>query len=340
MAVVKPASADRFVRHPSAETRAILCYGPDGGLVAERARAAVAAFTGGQQDPFAVVRIDPADIQADSSRIADEATSMALFGGRRGIWIRPDTQNVASALSGLAGRIATDVLLVVEAGNLAPSSPLRKLFEQTASFAAVPCYADSARDVEALVDDELRAQKLAINADARAFLVANLGADRAASRMELEKLCLYAHGSGRIALEDAVAIVGDVSALELDSALDAAGLGDAAALDRALQRLFAAGGAPAQIASAAIRHFLSLHAMRAEKDAGKAARAVIKQLRPPIFFKRRELMQRQLERWSRSDIEKALDRLHEAERWSRIGDALAAPAVSQTLLDICVTAPR
>ena len=340
MAIVKPARADGFVRKPPAETRAILLYGPDAGLAGERAKAAVAAFTEASDDPFAIARIDAADIQADSGRIADEATSMALFGGRRAVLVRPESQDISATLAGLAERIAADVLLIVEAGNLAPTSPLRKLFERTASFAAVPCYADSERDLEALIGDEFGARKISIDADARAFLLAHLGGDRRASRMELEKLCLYAHASGRVRLEDVAAIVGDVSALELDSALDAAGLGEAAALDRALQRLIAAGSAPARLVSAAIRHFLTLHALRAENDAGTSARAVVEQARPPIFFKRRDAVTRQLQRWSRSDIEQALERLHEAERLARTGDELAAPAVAQTLLDICVGTGR
>jgi len=340
MTIVKPARADGFVRKPPAETRAILVYGPDAGLVAERARAAAAAFTQGSDDPFAVARIDAADIHADPARLADEATSMALFGGRRAVRVRPEPHDVSATLAGLAGRIAGDVLLVVEAGNLAPASALRKLFEQTASFAAVPCYADTERDLETLIDETLGARDIRIDADARAFLAAHLGGDRGASRMELEKLTLYAGPGGRVALEDVAAIVGDVSALELDQALDAAGLGEAASLDRAVQRLFAAGSQPAQLVSAAIRHFLALHAMRAETDAGQPARAVVEQARPPIFFKRREAVTRQLERWSRGDIEAALDRLHQAERLTRSGDDIAAPAVAQTLIDICVGAGR
>jgi DNA polymerase-3 subunit delta len=340
MTIVQPARADRFVREPPAETRAILLYGPDAGLVGERAKTAASAFTEGSDDPFAIARIEAADIQADPARIADEATSMALFGGQRAIRVRPESQDIAATLSGLVERIAADSLIIVEAGNLAPTSRLRKLFETTASFAAVPCYADTERDLETLIDDELGARKMRIDADARAFLIDHLGGDRRASRMELEKLCLYAGPGGRVALEDVAAIVGDVSALELDQALDAAGLGEAASLDRAVQRLLAAGGQPAQLVSAAIRHFLTLHALRAETDAGTSARAVIDKAKPPIFFKRREAVTRQLESWSRADIEQALDRLREAERWSRLGDALAAPAVAQTLIDICVSARR
>ena len=46
--------------------------------------------------------------------------------------------------------------MVLEAGDLAKNSALRKLFEADAKAAAIPCYADSARDLGDVVRDELK----------------------------------------------------------------------------------------------------------------------------------------------------------------------------------------
>ena len=62
------------------------------------------------------------------------------------------------------------------------------------------CYPDGERDLAKLIDDELRASDLRISQDARATLSALLGGDRQASRNELRKLTLYAHGQGEVTL--------------------------------------------------------------------------------------------------------------------------------------------
>ena len=68
----------------------------------------------------------------------------------------------------------------------------------------------------------MRDAELTIAPDARAALVALLGGDRLASRSEIRKLALYAHGKDRVELADVMAVVADASALALDGVLDAA----------------------------------------------------------------------------------------------------------------------
>lgn len=338
MTAVRPAGADAFLARLPPAVRAVLLYGPDAGLVSERARAAAGAFLGPAGLADGLVRITAEDLRADAGRLADEIGAVSLFGGRRVLLVRPEGHDVARLLAERAGAIDADTLVVVEAGDLKATAPLRKLFEREAAFAAIPCYADDARGLAALIDAELAADGLAAEADARAFLLDRLGADRLASRMELAKLKLYARGQRTVSLADAAAVTGDAAALELDAALDALGLGEAGALDRALRRLLAAGSAPAQIAAAALRHFLLLHALRCEADAGRPARAAVEAARPPVFFRRREAVARQVSLWPRARLEAALERLHEAERLSRRSDRLAEAGLVQTLLEVCAAA--
>ena len=95
----------------------------------------------------------------------------------------------------------------------ASNAPLRAVCEKAKCAAAIPCYADNERDLARLIDDEMRAARLAIAPDARAALVSLIGGDRQASRNEIRKLALYAHGKDRVELDDVLAVVADASAL-------------------------------------------------------------------------------------------------------------------------------
>jgi DNA polymerase-3 subunit delta len=105
---------------------------------------------------------------------------------------------------------------VIEAGDLRRNAPLRVACEKSKAAAALPCYIDNERDLVRLVEDEMRAAKLAIAPDARAALVSLIGGDRQASRSEIRKLALYAQGKDRVVLDDVLAVVADASALGLD----------------------------------------------------------------------------------------------------------------------------
>ena len=71
----------------------------------------------------------------------------------------------------------------------------------------------------------LGAARQSITADARQLLLARLGADRALSRAEIEKLALYAQGRTSIDVEDVEAIVGDASEQTTDRIIEHAAAG-------------------------------------------------------------------------------------------------------------------
>jgi len=88
---------------------------------------------------------------------------------------------------------------------------------------------DSARDIQQIIRETLQKEGLRIAPDAMAALAELLGADRAASRGELEKLALYCMGREQVTLEDVRAVCGDVSGHAMGDMLDAFFSGNAKA---------------------------------------------------------------------------------------------------------------
>src|SRR6202011_5976169 len=98
---------------------------------------------------------------------------------------------------------------VIESGDLRAESRLRKACERAKTAVSIGCYPDGERDLAKLMDEELRIANLRIAADARAALMTLLGGDRQASRNELKKLTLFAHGEGEVTLDHVMAVVSD-----------------------------------------------------------------------------------------------------------------------------------
>jgi len=333
MTALKATEIDRFLARPPAHGGVVLIYGPDTGLVSERATLLVAKASEGDDDPFNLVKLDGSDVASDPDRLIDEALTIPLFGGRRIIWIR-DTggKSLDNALKPVLKLDDCPSLIVLEAGDLKKGAGLRKLIESDRKAYALPCYADTERSIDHLIDQETREADLTITREARSALHSLLGGDRMASRGELKKLCLYALGKGKIDSDDVEAIIGDASAFELSELIDAAALGDLPTLDHGLERLTAAGSNASVIAGRALKHFQDLHRMRADLDRGRNATQIVDSQRPPVFFKRKASLARQIQIWSSADLEKAMERLAEAMRVSRLNANLGVPVLSETLL--------
>jgi DNA polymerase-3 subunit delta len=321
---VRPADADRFLAKPDPAVRVILIYGSDDGLVAERTGRFAAAVAGDARDPLSLTRLDMDAVADDPGILADEANAIPMFGGRRAILIKVAGQrSIEPALQAILAAPPVDSWIILAAGELRPTSPLRKLCEANAGAAAVACYADEAKDLDRLIAEEIGAAGLAIADDARAALKEVLGADRQVSRSELTKLRLYAEGGAAITVDDVRAVVGDASAFAVDETIDMMALGDGDGLDRGYRRLLAAGTSAATIAGTALRHFNFLEKSRARYDAGVSAEALVERAGPAIFYQRRQSVMRQIPIWPPGRLARAFAILDQAMVDSRLNGAIA-----------------
>ena len=311
---------DAFVARPDPRVRAVLVYGPDAGLVRDRADILARTVLADLADPFRVAELPVKAVAGDAARLADEVAAQSLIGGRRLIRLRDGDDSLANSFSALFGTMPPgDSLVVVEAADLGARSRLRLAFEAAAAGAALPCYIEDEPALRRVVTELAAAQGLILDPDAQEFLAANLVGDRLVARGEIEKLALYmgatpGAGGCRVGLDDVQAAIGDsASLLSLDDPVWAAASGDFAALDKALGRLFAEGTAPVAVLRAAQRHFQRLHFVQAEIAAGTSAETAVGALKPPVFFKLRGTFQAQLRQWPLSPLRQALERLTDAE---------------------------
>ena len=270
MVALRGKEIDAFLARPDPSRPIILLYGPDAGLVRERADALMASAVDDPSDPFSLVRMDGDELAAEPSRLVDEAMTVPLFGGRRAIRIRAGSRSFASGIDTLAEMQPKDCRIVIEAGELRPDAPLRKACEKARTAVAIACYADTEHDLAKLIDDELRLSNLKIQPDARAALTSLLGGDRQASRNEIRKVALYAHGQREVTLDDVVAIVTDASGLALDPIVDNAFAGRAADVETAFAKAMAAGTYPGLIIMSAQRHAALLHKARLSIEEGRS----------------------------------------------------------------------
>ncbi|ATU73655.1 DNA polymerase III subunit delta [Gluconacetobacter sp. SXCC-1] len=274
--------------------RVIMLHGDDVGLIRERATTAAKAICPDLHDPFRVAMLG----RADHARLEEEMTALSLTGGRRVIWLREGTdEGLLEALKrGLAQQ--SDALVIVEAPGLDSRSRLRGFVEKDAQCALIGCYPEEGRALEGAIRQMLAAQDVGIDPDALGWMVERAGPDRAATRSEVEKLALFAGRGGRLGLEDVRACVGDAAGVSMEDAAFAAMAGQRREADAAAQRaLTVDGSSPSNLTRALMSHIHRLRRARLAMDAGMSRADAMRQLQPPVFFKRTDSFGQALGLW-------------------------------------------
>lgn len=338
MVALKSRDADAFLARPDAARPVVLVHGPDAGLVRERIDTLVKLSVDNPDDPFSFIRIDGDDLASDPQRLIEEASTIPLFGRRRAILVRTGSRNIVPAVEPLLSSQITDCRVLIEAGDLKRSAPLRTLCERAKTAAVIACYADDDRSLGRLLDDELRAAKLTIAPDARAALLPLLGGDRRATRSEIQKLILYVTGRDRVTLDDVVSVIADASAEALDGIIDSAFAGKPADVETEFAKARAAGTHPGVILSAALRQLSQLHKLRLAADAGQGISAAVESARPPIHFSRKPQVEAALKTWSGEKLLQAMQQLARAVLDSRRQPMLAETIAQRTLITLATAA--
>lgn len=343
MAEVKAHEFDRLLPRATELYRVFLIYGPDKGLVSERAQALAAKAGVKSDDPFSFTRIDLADLQGDPGRLIDEVNAIGLFGGQKVIHVRGTGSDkiIADAVQVIdSGPIPVNIL-IIEGGDLKKGSGLRKACESAKIAVAVPCYADDIRSLNALIDQELAQANLRITSDARSTLLEALGGDRVASRNELRKLALYCMGMDQIEQEHVTDVIGDASAISTDEAVDYVLAGDLVGLHRSIQKIIHSKQPIFLVLQSCLRIFQMLDSMRAEMDEKRVQAAQIMQTTGRhIHFKRKPLIEKALKSWSSAALARETQRLHTAIYQSRQQAILDDSIAFQTLLATALQSAR
>lgn len=311
MVKVQAREADAFCRAPAEGIAAVLLYGPDAGLVRERAESLARSVVDDLADPFRVAEIRPEDAASDPALLVDEALAISLTGGRRVVRVKGAGDKLAEAVATLLEAPRGDALVIVEAGELSGRSRLRTAFEKPKNAAAIACYRDEKRDLLKVIEAELDEHDVTAEREAIALLAVTLGGDRLLTRNELAKLALYVGPGGRATVADVEAVVADSSFLSHDRIAQAVGGGDLADLDRSLERALAERESPISLIGSVRRHLTQLHLYLGLGGGPEALRAM-------RLDERRNFMvvgplKENARRWTPERLARALERLVEAE---------------------------
>jgi DNA polymerase-3 subunit delta len=321
---------DGFLKDPGTVSL-VLIYGPDSGLVSERAAMLARSILGGADDPFRYTEI------SDPARLLEEATAAALTGGRRVVRLRDTTEAALKPAEALLQN-PPDALVILEAGDLPAKSRLRGLFEKSPATATIACYAADSAKLPRIVTERLRGQNVRIEQEAAEWVAANISGDEGVIRQTVELLHLYAGPAGKLSFEDVTTCLTDGGESSIQDAVDGALTGDASGTDRAVSLSFDEGVSPVALIRILLSELLRLRVAAAELAAGKSVQEAVGSLRPPVFFKRVPTVKKALGLWPPSALTEAIRTALAAEAACKSTHTPDQAYCRQTLLGLATRA--
>jgi len=310
---IAPRDIAAFLASPK-KAKAVLIYGPDEGLVAERGKALLSKLLANPQDPLSKIHLSQDKIFSQPTLLHEALASMSLLGEPPVVVVQHASDKLSGILKDAFKHGGEQNHLIVCAGDLPSRSSLRDLFEKEKMLAAIPCYRDEGASLEQVIQGALRGKKIIYDRDTLIYLVGQLGNDRSITRNELEKIDVYLGEERTLTLETATLIVEGNKNISPDDLCHAVAEGKTSLIPSLLQSLFADGHNPIALTRWVSRHFEKLCTAKSFMLQGIPADQAIERLRPPVFFKYKPSFKKQLERLTEQRLSRNLASMLEMER--------------------------
>ena len=323
MTVLREEEFETFLKRRLAGSNGVLIHGADASAVSMLARAVVKQLNGDSQI------IDIPAAKAAPGSFMDQMLSLSLLGGRQVLQVDGADDSCLKFLDSAITHQQSCNFVVITSDALVKSSKLRVAVESASLMSSLAIYDEDEVAARTRVVKLLASQSLSWGAGAEYAFFDTVGHERTIVTTEIEKLAVYSFGQHIISVEDIAAVCGDIASFEVDELIDAVLSGNLEASDR----VFASLGADQQkFFPLFALHLAKLQSFRTEIENGASSETVLRNAKPPIFYKRKSAVVAQLRSLSLADVVNIQESSQAAILQSRRMADLSGAILSRALL--------
>ena len=257
----------------------------------------------------------------------------SLFENEKLIIISRLSEKIIKIIELIIEKKISGVTLILNSKSLDKKSKLRNFFEKDKNLVCIPFYEDDKKTLISLANSYFRAKKKSISNEAISILIDRCNGDRKNLYNELNKLTLYLGERNKINTEDVVILTNlseNFSVAELvDNCLSKNSTRTIKILN---ENIFSADDSIIIIRSllSKSKRILSL-----KKDFANKSNVdqIILSYKPPIFWKEKEVVKKQLQKWSIDDAEKLIFKINDIELMAKKNQENSINIISDFILE-------
>jgi DNA polymerase-3 subunit delta len=333
---------DGFLKQPQTTAPPfVVVYGEDAGLAKDYATKIAEHVCADMNDPFLVDRFRVEDVVDNPQCLLEAIQTISLGAGHKLVYLQGVSKDLHINAKNTINKAIQDVLnglteattFVFAASGYDAKLALIKSIEKHKDAIAVRCYQDTDYSLQPLLQKKFSAENKTIQPDAMAFLINNLGNDRAVTLSEIEKILLYTLNENQITLQNCLDCLSAAPSVNAFKLCDAIGLRQKENVLNYLHFLKEEGQDSSMILAMVIRHMRRLMQVQQMQGQGSSLDQAMMSLKPPVFYGKQEFSA-QVRGYPAKRLESALQKLLTLQHQSREGVVNPEVLVERGLLSL------
>ena len=284
-----------------------LVYGENEGLKSEIVQILKENFLG------KIETVDESQILNNTDLFHEKLLNKSLFEKEKTIIINRCTEKIYDFIEIITQKYIPDIKRILNANILEKKSKLRNLFEKSKKLVVIPTYKDNSSTLAEITKKFFYNYKISISQETINLLVNRCNGDRGHLKLELEKILIYMQNRRNISLEEIYKLTNLSENISINELVDNS-------LSKNIQKtseIINESNYKSDDGILILRTFLQkakrLLSLYEKQAKNESVDSLINNHKPPIFWKDKPIVKKQLENWSKSKVKDLIININKTE---------------------------
>jgi DNA polymerase-3 subunit delta len=258
---------------------------------------------------------DEAQILVDKELFYEKIFNQSLYEKEKIIIVNRCSEKIYDVIENILEKNISDTKIILNANILEKKSKLRNLFEKDKKLIIIPTYRDTSLGLLEIARKFFTNYKISISQEAINLLVSRCNGDRGHLKSELDKVLTYMHGRKNINLEEIYKLTNLSENFSINELVDNS-------LSKNYQKaseIINDSNYKLEDGMIILRTFLQrpkrLLNIYEKQDNTVNFDSLINDYKPPIFWKDKPIVKKQLENWSKTKIKELINNINKTETY-------------------------
>ena len=261
--------------------------------------------------------------------------SGSLFDKKKVIFVNRTTDRLFNLISEISKKDIKDILIFFEADQLEKKSKIRNLFEKDKNLVCIACYQDNNFDLIKIINDEIKQTKIKLSTESINLLIERASGDRNNLRNEVNKLKSFALNKQMVSYDQVKELTNMVGNYQNDYIVNICLNGDKKKLNKILRENNFSFEDFLILLKIFSKKIHRLHKIKIFNRLEKNLDQIFNQIRPPIFWKEKEDVKKQVRLWNEKKLNLIIKKINEIELNCKKNHELATNITLDFLATVC-----
>ena len=260
-----------------------------------------------------ITRYEEKEILENNQNIYDDILSKSLFDNQKIIIINRASDKIFKFISELSEKNISDISFIINASALEKKSKLRSFFEKTKDLICVPFYQDTPSSLSILTQNFLKEKKINISQENINLIINRCNGDRGILKGELNKIEFFCKNKKNISTLDLVKLTNLIENYSISELVDNC----LAKNKKKTMYILNENKFSSEDCITIIRTFLyklkRILILSNDYLINKNLDKTILSAKPPIFWKDKDIVKQQINKWNPKQIKNLIYEINEIE---------------------------